>query len=224
MRILLIEDDQELAERLQQALFAAGYAVDAVATGQDAAALLPLFEYQLVILDLGLPDGDGLALLRRWRQQGQTLPVLILTGRDQWYERVDGLKAGADDYMGKPFYTEELLARVQALVRRAHHESSARLRRGALVLDENTQSVVCAGVPVALTGSEYRLLHYLMLHTDQLISKERLQEQLYDLEQEIASNVVEVYIRRLRQKIGADYIQTRRGQGYCFSVPGAAGA
>ncbi|MBF2052840.1 MAG: response regulator [Candidatus Sericytochromatia bacterium] len=219
MRILLVEDDHDLASRLQQELSAAGYAVDHAHNGQDAASLLPLFEYELIILDLGLPDGDGLSLLRRWRQQGVSVPVLILTGRDQWYERVDGLKAGADDYMGKPFYTEELQARIQALLRQAHQESSALLKRGELLLDENTQSVVCAGRAVALTGSEYRLLHYLMLHTGQLVSKERLQEQLYDLDQDIASNVVEVYIRRLRQKIGPAYIQTRRGQGYLFVPP-----
>lgn len=218
MRILVVEDDLELAEQLHQQLSESGYAVDLAQTAADADYLLPRFEYELVILDLGLPDREGLDLLQAWRRQGQTLPVLILTGRDAWYERVDGLKAGGDDYLGKPFHLEELKARIQALIRRAHHEESPHLQRGALTLDENSQTVHLNGQKMALTGSEYRLLHYLMLHPGHVLSKERLLEQLYDLDQDIASNVVEVYIRRLRQKIGPEYIQTRRGQGYFFSA------
>lgn len=216
MRLLLVEDDPDLTDYLYDQLSAVGYAVDVVHNVGDANALMPLFEYALVILDLGLPDGEGLELLKTWRRRDYVVPVLILTGRDAWYERVDGLKAGADDYLGKPFHIEELKARIQVLIRRAHYEESAFLKRGELTLDENTQCVFIKEQPIVLTGSEYRLLHYLMLHSGQVLSKERLQEQLYDLEQEVSSNVVEVYIRRLRQKIGAQAIQTRRGQGYVF--------
>jgi len=218
VRLLLVEDDLDLIDYLYSQLSEAGYAVDVAQNVGDADALLPLFEYALVILDLGLPDGEGLDLLKKWRRHHYALPVLILTGRDAWYERVDGLKAGADDYLGKPFHIEELQARIQVLIRRAHQEESAVLKRGNLTLDENTQRVFVQDHAVVLTGSEYRLLHYLMLHSGHVLSKERLQEQLYDLEQEVSSNVVEVYIRRLRQKIGAQSIQTRRGQGYVLQL------
>ena len=218
MRLLLVEDDQELAGQLQAQLTQSGYAIDHACDARDADYLLKHFDYELVILDLGLPDQEGLDLLRSWRQAKRKTPILILTGRDAWYERVDGLKAGADDYMGKPFHYEELLARVQVLIRRAHDQESAQIQQGDLILNENKQSLSLNGKTIPLTGSEYRLLHYLFLHPGQVLSKDLIREQLYDLDQEIGSNTVEVYILRIRQKIGSDYIQTRRGQGYVFQA------
>lgn len=218
MRLLIVEDDQELALSLKGQLDQVGFAVDIAPDARDAEYLMTQFDYELIVLDLGLPDREGLDLLQHWRKKKLSVPVLILTGRDAWYEKVDGLKAGADDYMGKPFHFEELNARIHALIRRAHHEDSQVIRRGPLELDENTQALLLHGKTIALTGSEYRLLRYLMLHPGHVLSKERLKEQLYDIDQDIASNVVEVYIRRLRQKLGSDFIHNRRGQGYLFQV------
>jgi two-component system, OmpR family, response regulator len=218
MRILIVEDDNDTADALLNALEIEGYAVDQAFSVGDARYLMQTFPYELAVLDLGLPDGEGLLLLQEWRHQGFKLPVLVLTGRDAWHERVDGLKAGADDYMGKPFHIEELVARLQALFRRAHGESTNQIQRGNLRLDEGQQCVWEGDQQLLLTGAEYRLLRYLMLHPAQLLSRQQLLEQLYDMDTEVASNVVEVYIRRLRKKMNGRYIHTRRGQGYLFSV------
>ncbi|PIQ29056.1 DNA-binding response regulator [bacterium (Candidatus Blackallbacteria) CG17_big_fil_post_rev_8_21_14_2_50_48_46] len=216
MRLLLVEDDAALAEALRSGLEQAGYAVDWSEQAQDADWLVRQNLYEAVILDLGLPDRPGLELLKDWRQRKLDLPVLILTARGAWFEKVEGFKAGADDYLAKPFHSEELLVRLQALIRRHHRLPQGQLQVGDLVLDENRQEVWQAGSPVVLTGQEFRLLRVLMLHPGQVLSKQQLGEQLYDFDQEVDSNTLEVFIARLRQKIGRERIQTRRGQGYRF--------
>ena len=215
MRLLLVEDDPELATGLQRDLQEAGYAVDLTGNAAHAAILGAEQPYDLVILDLGLPDGSGLEVLRRWRERGNAVPVLVLTARDAWVERVDGFRAGADDYVGKPFHTEELLARVGALLRRAHGRPAGPLRCGALALDEERQQVSVDGAaPQPLTATEFRLLRYFMLNPGRILSKSRLAEHVYDFDDERESNVLEVYINRLRRKIGRQRILTHRGQGY----------
>ncbi|MDX1606835.1 MAG: response regulator transcription factor [Candidatus Competibacterales bacterium] len=218
MRLLLIEDDPELGARLEAALSGAGYRVDRVASGIDGEFLGDEMTYDVVVLDLGLPDRSGLEVLGHWRARHNPVPVLILTARDAWHERVDGFKAGADDYLGKPFHVEELLARLQVLVRRSNARlPSGPLQVGDLALDESTQSVTTAsGEHIALTGHEFRLLRCFMLNPGRLCSKAQLQEQLYALDDDKDSNVLEVYINRLRRKLGRDRIRTRRGQGYVF--------
>lgn len=216
MRVLIAEDDRELATRVREALEQAGFAADPVADGVDAEFMGREESYDLVVLDLGLPGKSGLDVLRSWREHSHQLPVLILTARDAWYEKVEGFQAGADDYLAKPFHMAELMARVQALVRRAHNQASPVLTRGPVVLDENTQAVRVDGDAVTLTGTEYRLLHYMMLHPDTVLSKTRLTEHVYEYDEDKDSNVIEVYIKRLREKIGKERIQTRRGQGYVF--------
>jgi DNA-binding response OmpR family regulator len=202
---------------LKRALEHAGYAVDLSPDGLEAEALGELEPYDAVVLDLGLPRRDGLSVLRHWRAHGQRMPVLILTARSAWQEKVEGFQAGADDYLAKPFHTEELLARLHAIVRRAHGRAEPILRLGDMCLDEARQVVhTTEGTEHALTGIEFRLLRYLMTHPGQVLSKARLAEHIYDFEDERDSNVIEVYIKRLRQKIGADRITTRRGQGYVF--------
>lgn len=218
MRILWVEDDPELAHDLRLQLEQAGYAVDWSALAADADWLIKQEQYEAVILDLGLPDQPGLSLLKGWRQKGIELPVLILTARGAWFEKVEGFKAGADDYLAKPFHSEELLARLQALIRRHHRLAPGKLQVGSLQLDEARQAACLDGQLIALTGHEFRLLRVLMLHPGQLLSKTQLAEQVYDLEQAVDSNTVEVFIGRLRQKIGKEWIQTRRGQGYCFAA------
>jgi DNA-binding response OmpR family regulator len=220
MRLLLVEDDAALADPLAEALARAGFAVDQVADGLEAQPA-PLFtDYDAIVLDLGLPGRPGLELLRDWRTQGLKTPVLVLTARNAWHERVDGLKAGADDYLGKPFHTEELLARLQALLRRAAGQAQARLCVAGLTLDEDRQEVALAdGARVALTGMEFRLLRYFMCHPGKLLGKEQLTDHLYDQHNERGSNLIEVYVRRLREKIGAGFIRTQRGQGYRFGAP-----
>lgn len=214
MRALIVEDDTELAGRLREALEEAGFAADCVDNGVDGEHMGREEAYDVIVLDLGLPGKSGLAVLRAWRETGEKVPVLILTARDAWYEKVEGFQAGADDYLAKPFHMAELTARVQALVRRAHNQASATVTCGPVVLDENTRSVQVNGEPVPLTGIEYRLLHYMMLHPDTVLSKTRLTEHVYEYDEDKDSNVIEVYIKRLREKIGKDLIRTRRGQGY----------
>ncbi|KAA0693440.1 DNA-binding response regulator [Halopseudomonas laoshanensis] len=219
MRLLLVEDTVELADSLCAVLKDGGYAVDWRADGRDALILGEQEPYDLCILDLGLPGMDGLEILTRWRAAGVALPVLILTARSNWSERVEGLRAGADDYLVKPFHSEELLLRVQALLRRSHgRQPQALLQAGGLALDESKQQVSGAGLDaVQLSATEFKLLRYFMLHTGQLLSKTRLAEHLYEYESERDSNVIEVQINHLRQKVGRESIQTRRGQGYIFS-------
>jgi len=215
--LLLVEDDTELAEGIASDLRHAGYAVDTADNGIDAEYLGREQLYDAVVLDLGLPGRPGLQVLEAWRAAGLKTPVLILTARDSWSDRVHGLKAGADDYLGKPFHVEELLARLQALLRRSTGRASAELRVGGLRLDEERQRVTRPdGVEVELTGTEFRLLRYLMSHPDRVLSKTRLTEHVYEGDFDRDSNVLEVYVRRLRDKIGRDHIETRRGQGYLF--------
>jgi DNA-binding response OmpR family regulator len=173
--------------------------------------------YDVVVLDLGLPQRPGLEVLKHWRAAANPVPVIILTARDAWHEKVDGFKAGADDYLGKPFHLEELLARINALIRRSALKSNAPLKAAGLELDEDTQSVVTVdGIRLELTGTEFRLLRYFMLHPGKILSKSQLAEHIYDFDSEKDSNVLEVYINRLRRKFGSELITTRRGQGYVF--------
>ena len=217
MRLLLAEDDAQLVARLKPELERAGFAVDVADNGIDAEFLGDEEPFDGVILDLGLPQRPGLEVLRRWRQRGNALPVVVLTARAAWHERVDGLKAGADDYLGKPFHNEELLARLQAVLRRRHGRAEPLLTVGRLALDEERQAVIVDGAePVTLTGIEFRLLRYFMLHPGRVLSKARLTEHVYEGDAEPDSNVVEVYVKRLRQKLGNGIIETRRGQGYLF--------
>lgn len=223
MRLLLVEDSVDLADQLMPMLRDNGYAVDWLADGRDALVRAHDEPFDLAILDLGLPGLDGLEVLRRWRDEGLAMPVLILTARDSWAERVDGLRAGADDYLTKPFHPDELLLRVQAVLRRSHGSSGGgRLEVGGLALDEARQSVWDGDREMELTGAEFRMLRYFMLNPDRLLSKAALTEHLYDGESERDSNVVEVHVNRLRRKLGRDTIQTRRGQGYLFVGHGAA--
>ncbi|MEJ2061499.1 MAG: response regulator transcription factor [Gammaproteobacteria bacterium] len=215
MRLLLAEDDTALAQNLKEALNARGYAIDGVDNGLDAEHMGREEEYDLVILDLGLPRKTGLDVLRQWRADGNTVPVLILTARDAWYEKVEGFEAGADDYLAKPFHTEELIARIQALIRRRSGVPGQALNLNGLTLDEERQSVTTPdGETHTLTGTEFRVLRYFMLHPDRIVSKSELTDHVYEYDNDRDSNVIEVYINRLRQKLGKDAIQTRRGQGY----------
>jgi len=218
MRLLLVEDTVELADSLCAVLKEAGYAVDWRADGRDALILGEQEPYDLCILDLGLPGMDGLEILTRWRAARVSLPVLILTARSNWSERVEGLRAGADDYLVKPFHPEELVLRVQALLRRSHgREPQSLLQAGGLALDESRQQVSGSGLEgIQLSGAEFKLLRYFMLHPGQVLSKTRLAEHLYEYETERDSNVIEVQINHLRRKIGRESIETLRGQGYLF--------
>lgn len=217
MRLLLAEDDERLAAGIASDLRHVGFAVDIAANGIDAEYLGREGIYDAVILDLGLPGKPGLEVLDTWRKAGLAVPVLILTARDAWSDRVLGLKSGADDYLGKPFHFEELLARLQALLRRSTGRATAELAVAGLRLDEERQSVWRSdGSEVSLTGTEFRLLRYLMSHPDRVLSKGRLTEHVYEGDSDRDSNVLEVYVRRLRDKLGREYIETRRGQGYLF--------
>ena len=223
MRLLLAEDDPDLAHSLRLSLADAGYAVDLARDGEEAAFLGETEPYDLVVLDLGLPVLDGVSVLRRWRAAGVTAPVLILTARDGWAEKVAGFDAGGDDYLTKPFNTPELLARLRALLRRAAGRASASLASGDLVLDPGAALVTLAGQPVRLTSLEYRLLHYLMMHAGRVVSRTDLVEHLYDQDFDRDSNTMEVIIARLRKKIGADRILTQRGLGYRLADPAGDG-
>jgi len=216
VRLLLVEDDVELAGGLRKALARSGYAVDLAHDGIDGEFLGDEEPYDAVILDLGLPGRPGLEVLAHWRARGNRVPVIVLTGRDAWHERVDGFKAGADDYLGKPFHIEELLARVQAVLRRTEGRGDPVIRTRRLRLDESRQEVVLLDSEqvVALTGTEFRLLRYFMLHPRAVLSKTRLTEHVYDQAFEHDSNLIEVYVSRLRDKLGRELFATRRGQGY----------
>ncbi|GAA3907704.1 response regulator transcription factor [Halomonas cibimaris] len=218
MKLLFLEDDDLLAESLIESLKDHGYRVDLAPSLAVAGSLMKTEDYALVILDLGLPDGSGLRLLSQWRQAGCLTPVLILTARDTWEDKVNGLETGADDYLTKPFHEAELIARIKALLRRRTGHVAARLTLNGISLDEASQCLSVAGGDWrSLTGTEFRLLRYMMHHADRVLSKERLLNQLYALDQDAAApNLVEVYIARLRRHIGKHMIQTRRGQGYVF--------
>lgn len=214
MRVLLVEDEALLRAQLRATLEQAGYAVDEARDGQEALHLGATEPYDAVVLDLGLPLLDGLTVLQRWRSQGRVMPVLILTARDGWHEKVAGIDAGADDYLAKPFHTEELLARLRALMRRAHGLASPLLQHGDLTLDTRSGTVTHLGVPVNLTAHEHRLLSYLMHRAGQVVSRTELIEHLYAQDFDRDSNTVEVFVARLRRKLGAGCIETIRGMGY----------
>ena len=217
MRLLLVEDDAALVSHLQPELTRQGYAVDHADNGIDAELKAELESYDAVILDLGLPGRPGLEVLQNWRQKGNKVPVIILTARDAWHERVDGFKAGADDYLCKPFHSEELIVRIQALIRRSHDMTGQHISCGGLTLDEERQQVTLPdGQTLELTGTEFRLLRVFMLHPGKILSKTRLTEHVYDQDFDRDSNLIEVYVRRLRDKLGSQRITTKRGQGYLF--------
>jgi len=219
MRLLLVEDDAGLRQSLRAALQAAGFAVDEADNGVDAQHLGETEPFDAVVLDLGLPRLDGLLVLQRWRAQGLRLPVLILTARDQWHEKVAGIDAGADDYLAKPFHTEELLARLRALIRRAQGIASPLLHWGPVTLDTRSSRVSADGRLVPLTSHEYRLLSYLMHRPDQLVSRAELTEHLYAQDFERDSNTIEVFVGRLRRKLPQLALQTVRGLGYRLAPP-----
>ncbi len=217
MRLLLVEDDAELSLSLQQQLKKEGFAVDIADNGIDAEFMGNEEPYDAVILDLGLPQRSGLDVLKNWRQRNNPVPVIVLTARDAWHERVDGFKAGADDYLGKPFHFEELLVRILALLRRNHNLPGSSLKSNGLTLDEERQHVtIDDNDPIELTGTEFRLLRYFMLHPDQILNKPRLIEHVYEQDFDKDSNLIEVYVHHLRKKIGRERIVTKRGQGYVF--------
>ncbi|ABK42839.1 two component transcriptional regulator, winged helix family [Magnetococcus marinus MC-1] len=215
MRILVVEDHASLAAGLKKDLGAAGFVVDWAANAEEGAFMGREEPYDAVILDLGLPDDSGLNVLRGWRAAGVDVPVIILTAWDAWHQRVDGLQAGGDDYLGKPFHMEELIARLNALIRRRHGVVRPALTLEGIHLDETDQQLSLAnGELHTLTHTEFRLLRYLMLHPDQLLSKSQLTEHIYAYDEDRDSNVIEVYIKRLRRLLGQQRIETRRGQGY----------
>ncbi len=220
MRILLAEDDQELSRRLCEELSRRGFVVDPAGNGVDAEHMGDADYYDCIILDLGLPERPGLDVLQNWRRRGLAVPVLILTGRDAWHEKVEGFRAGADDYLAKPFHFEELLARVQALIRRSSGQTGSQLSCAGLTLDEERQTVSVGSAPIALSGVEFRLLRYMMLHPGKILSKTELGDHVYANDAEKDSNVIEVHVSHLRNKIGKDRITTRRGQGYVFAENG----
>ncbi len=222
MRLLLVEDDPLLARSLRGDLEERGFAVDLADNGVDGEIMGDLEPYDIVVLDLGLPQRPGLEVLANWRRKENRVPVIVLTARDAWHERVEGFKAGADDYLGKPFHVEELVARILALLRRSRDLPGESLRSGGLDLDEERQQVILEdGRQVELTGTEFRLLRYFMLHPGRILSKTRLTEHVYEQDFDRDSNLIEVYVRRLRDKIGARRILTKRGQGYVFGGDGA---
>jgi two-component system, OmpR family, response regulator len=214
MRVLVVEDEASLARQLQAALDQAGYAVDSAPDGERADFLARTERYDAVVLDLGLPGTDGLSLLRGWRAAGIAAPVLVLTARGSWHEKVQGIDDGADDYMAKPFRIEEVLARLRALIRRAAGQPASDLRVGAVTLDARAARVTRDGAPVRLTSHEFRVLSYLMHHRGRIVSQSELTDHIYAQGFDRDSNTVEVFVARLRRKLGAGVIETVRGLGY----------
>jgi two-component system OmpR family response regulator len=217
MRILVVEDEPNLLRQLKSGLEVAGYAVDTAADGEDGLYLGSTETYDAVILDLGLPEIDGLTVLDRWRKDGRAMPVLVLTARDSWSDKVAGLDAGADDYLAKPFQTEELIARLRALIRRAAGKATSELVAGGVRLDTRSGRVSLDGEPVKLTAQEFKLLSYLMHHKGKVISRTELIEHIYDQDFDRDSNTIEVFITRIRKKLGSDLISTTRGLGYSLT-------
>jgi two-component system response regulator PhoP len=222
MRLLIVEDERALREQLSQQLKAKGYSVDAAADGEEGLFQGREYDYDLAVIDIGLPKLSGIELIKQLRAEGLAYPILILTARGNWQDKVEGLEAGADDYLVKPFHIEELLARLNALLRRSAGFASSRIEAGPLVLDTTTQSVYVSQEEVDLTAYEYKVLEYLMLHQNKVISKTELTEHLYDQDFDRDSNVLEVFVRRLRKKLDPDSllqpIETLRGRGYRFSL------
>jgi len=219
MRILVVEDEQNLNRQLQEACSEAGYVVDVAFDGEEGHFLGDTEPYDAVILDIGLPEKDGISVLEEWRRNGRNMPVLILTARDRWSDKVSGMDAGADDYVTKPFHVEEVLARLRALIRRAAGIASSEIEAGPLILDTRTSKITNAGRNIKLTSHEFRLLSYLMHHQEKVISRTELTEHLYDQSFDKDSNTIEVFVGRLRKKLGVDCIETVRGLGYRFQAP-----
>ncbi|MEM6475325.1 MAG: response regulator transcription factor [Pseudomonadota bacterium] len=222
MRILIVEDEPTLGQQLKSTLEQTGYAVDLSPDGEDGHFLGSTEEYDAVILDLGLPKIDGLTVLGKWRKEGREFPVLVLTARDSWSDKVAGLDAGADDYLAKPFQTEELIARLRALIRRASGNTSSELTAGDVRLDTRSGRVTLSGEPVKLTAQEYKLLSYLMHHKGKVVSRTELIEHIYDQDFDRDSNTIEVFVTRIRKKLGAEVITTIRGLGYSLDDPADA--
>lgn len=220
MRILLVEDDETTARAVSTSLTDAGYLVDHETDGREAWFKGDTEPYAAVVLDLGLPGMDGLSVLKKWRQTGQNVPVLILTARGNWSERVEGIDAGADDYLPKPFQMQELQARLRAILRRSTGQAAAVIQIGSVALDTRQMRVSVDGVPVHLSPQEYRLVSYLMHHAGRVVSQLELSEQLYAQDFERESNAVEVLVGRVRRKLGVDLITTRRGFGYVIESGG----
>ncbi|HZB39281.1 MAG TPA: response regulator transcription factor [Beijerinckiaceae bacterium] len=219
MRLLVVEDEKNLNRQIVSALEQAGYAVDKAFDGEDGGFLGETEPYDAIILDLGLPKVDGVSVLNGWRRAGVKTPVIILTARDRWSDKVQGFDAGADDYVTKPFHMEELLARIRALLRRATGHASSEIVCGPVRLDTRSGRVSVDGDPVKLTSHEYRLLSYLMHHAGRIVSRAELTEHLYDQDFDRDSNTIEVFVGRLRKKLGVDLIQTVRGLGYLIDQP-----
>ena len=219
MRLLVVEDDPDLNRQLAAALGDAGYVVDKAFDGEEGHFLGDTEPYDAVILDLGLPVLDGVSVLEKWRRAGKKMPVLILTARDRWSDKVQGFDAGADDYVAKPFHMEEVLARVRALLRRASGHATSELTCGPLALDTKGARVTVDGMPVKLTSLEFRLLAYLMHHRGKVVSRTELVEHLYDQDFDRDSNTIEVFVGRLRKKLGVDVLHTVRGMGYTLTEP-----
>ena len=214
MRLLVVEDDRDINRQLVSALEAAGYAVDKAFDGEEGGFLGDTEPYDAVVLDIGLPKRDGVAVLEAWRKAGRTMPVLILTARDRWSDKVQGFDAGADDYVAKPFHMEEVLARLRALLRRAAGHATSELVSGPVRLDARAGRVTVNGVVIKLTSHEYRVLSYLMHHAGRIVSRGEIVEHLYEQDFDRDSNTIEVFVGRLRRKLGVDIIQTARGLGY----------
>jgi two-component system OmpR family response regulator len=219
VRLLVVEDDPDLNRQLVSALSDAGYAVDSALDGMEGHFLGDTEPYDVVILDLGLPQKDGISVLEQWRRDDRKMPVLILTARDRWSDKVAGMDAGADDYVAKPFHMEEVLARVRALLRRSTGHAKNEIEIGPLRLDTKTSRVTVDGSPIKLTSHEYRLLAYLMHHCGRVVSRTELVEHLYDQDFDRDSNTIEVFVGRLRKKIPDGLIETIRGLGYCLGSP-----
>ncbi len=219
MRLLVVEDDPDLNRQLVSALTDAGYAVDTAKDGEEGHYLGETEPYDAVILDLGLPVLDGVSVLEKWRRAEKKMPVLILTARDRWSDKVQGFDAGADDYVAKPFHMEEVLARVRALLRRSAGHATSEISCGPLLLDTKSARVTVDGHAIKLTSLEFRLLAYLMHHKGKVVSRTELVEHLYDQDFDRDSNTIEVFVGRLRKKLGVDVLRTIRGMGYCVSEP-----
>lgn len=221
MRILIVEDDKDLNRQLKAGLEAAGYVVDTCFDGEEGHFLGDTEPYDAVILDIGLPMMDGISVLEKWRRDGRLMPVMMLTARDRWSDKVAGIDAGADDYVAKPFHMEEVLARLRALIRRAAGHASSEIICGPLRVDTTTARVDVNGEVLKLTGHEFRLLSYLLHHKGKVVSRTELVEHLYDQDFDRDSNTIEVFVGRLRKKLGIDLIETIRGLGYRIQDPGA---
>ena len=225
MRLLVVEDDRDINRQVVAALEEAGYVADKAFDGEEGGYLGENEPYDAIILDMGLPKADGVTVLQNWRRAGVKTPVIILTARDRWSDKVDGFDAGADDYVTKPFHMEELMARVRAILRRAAGHASSQIACGPVTLDTRSGRVFVDGNPVKLTSHEYRLLSYLMHHTGRVVSRAELTEHLYDQDFDRDSNTIEVFVGRLRKKLAVDLIQTVRGLGYLVdpNQPGGKG-